>query len=165
MPAEPATVPVNHVFRPLWATVAALAVGALAVAGILFVGLGAAAPGSTDSRISDPRAGDTVDRALFVLLVVLIVVLMWRLGGVYAKAAPSGLVVRNIIRTTRLEWPQILAVQLSAHDSWVMLDVADGTTLAVMAIQRADGNRGIRDVQRLAALVRANGEASTAGAG
>jgi hypothetical protein len=140
----------ERVFRPLWATAAGLFFGALGVIVTLNVVFGANAPGSDA----------TVNRVLFLVLVAGIFWLMWRLGGVYAKAKPDGLLVRNVIRSRWLEWPQIIAVRMNPADSWVILDLADGTTLAVMAIQRADGNRGIAQARRLAALVRARGEAA-----
>jgi hypothetical protein len=46
------------------------------------------------------------------------------------------------------------------NDPWVVLDLSDGGTLAVMAVQRADGERGMAEARRLQALVRDLGEAT-----
>ncbi len=67
--------------------------------------------------------------------------------------------MRNVIYTRRLAWPQIVSVRFGSGDAWVRLDLADGSTLAVMGIQRADGARGEAESRRLAALVQAHGEA------
>lgn len=139
----------DRVFRPLWAIVSAALVGVLAVGGSLFVGLTSQAPGSTA----------TANRWAFVGFAMLVAVLLWRLGGVYAAPSTDGLVVRNIVRTRRLAWPEIVAVRLTVDDPWIVLDLADGTTWPVMAVQRADGERGMREATRLARLVRARGEA------
>ena len=120
----------------------------LAVGGSLFVGLSADAPGSTA----------TANRWAFVGFAVLAAWLLWRLGGVRATASDAGLLVRNILRTRRLAWAEVLGVHMGPSDPWVLLDLADGTSLPVMAIQRADGQRGMREAQRLADLVRARGE-------
>ncbi|MCL1870465.1 MAG: PH domain-containing protein [Promicromonosporaceae bacterium] len=138
-----------RVFRPLWALVVAWVVAVLAVGGSLFVGLtGDAALTSTPANVWS-----------FVVFAVLVALLLWRLGGVHARPSASGLVVRNLFVTRRLAWPQILAVRMTVDDPWVVLDLADGTTLPVMAIQRADGERGMREARRLLGLVRSLGEA------
>jgi len=50
-------------------------------------------------------------------------------------------------------------VRFSANDPWVRLDLADGGTIAVMGIQRADGERAMADARRLQDLVTRHGEA------
>ena len=56
-----------------------------------------------------------------------------------AVGSAEGLKVVNMLRTHRLEWAQIVAVNLRSGDPWVLLDLDDGTTLSVMGIQPADG--------------------------
>ncbi len=63
-----------------------------------------------------------------------------RLASVRIAADAGGLTVVNIFRRRRLEWPEVLGVRLSAGDPWVQLDLADGTTMAAMGIQGADGS-------------------------
>jgi hypothetical protein len=142
-------------FRPLWGRVAAWVVGAIAVGGSLFVGLAA----------RGPIGAHPANRASFIGFAILCVWLLWRVAGVHATPSPEGLVVRNVIYTRRLAWPQIVAVRFSTNDPWVKLDLADGGTLAVMGIQRADGERGMAEARRLLELVRAHGEAPEPPAG
>lgn len=140
-------------FRPLWARVAVAVTGAVAVGGSLVVGLGA--PGGV--------LLDAGTRVTFVAFAVAAAWLLWRLGGVHARPDHDGLTVRNVIRTRRVAWPEIVAVRLTPNDPWVLLDLADGGTLAVMGIQRADGERGMAEARRLQELVRQLGEAPDPG--
>lgn len=58
-----------------------------------------------------------------------------------AKADPQGLTVVNFVRSRRLDWAEILGVSLRRGDPWVLLDLSDGSTLAVVAIQPGSGLR------------------------
>jgi hypothetical protein len=89
-------------------------------------------------------------------LVALGVVSVWflhRLAAVRLHADEAGVEVVNIFVRTKLEWPQIVDVRLSRDDPWVLLDLSDGETLAVMGIQKTDGVRADRDARDLARLV------------
>ncbi len=140
-------------FRPLWGRVAAWVVGAIAVGGSLFVGLTA----------RGPVGSHPASRASFVAFAVVAALLLWRVAGVHATPSARGLVVRNVIYTRHLAWPEVVAVRFSANDAWVKLDLADGSTLAVMGIQRSDGERGMAEARRLLGLVREHGEAAEPG--
>ena len=93
------------------------------------------------------------DRAGFVVFGLASAWFLARLGGVRALASGEGLVVRNIVRTHRLTWAEIVSVRFGPDRPWVQLDLADGGTLAVMAVQRADGERARAEARRLATLV------------
>ncbi|MBS2966132.1 PH domain-containing protein [Actinocrinis puniceicyclus] len=51
----------------------------------------------------------------------------------------GGLTVVNMLRTHRLEWPQIVRVNLRPGDPWVLLDLDSGETLPAMGIQPSNG--------------------------
>ncbi|WP_344249885.1 PH domain-containing protein [Isoptericola hypogeus] len=136
-------------FRPLWGRVTAWVVWAVAAGGSLFVGLTA----------SGPLGAAAVNKVSFVVFALAATWLLWRLGGVHAVPAPTGLTVRNLVRTRRLAWAEVVEVRLGPNDPWVRLDLADGGTLAVMAVQRADGERGMDEARRLRELVTELGEA------
>lgn len=51
----------------------------------------------------------------------------------------TGVTVVNFVRSRRLAWAEIVRVNLRAGDPWVILDLADGTSLAVVGIQPAAG--------------------------
>lgn len=70
-----------------------------------------------------------------------------------AVADERGVTVVNLIQSRRLDWAEIIEVNLNRGDPWVLLDLADGDTLAVMAIQANDGERAREAARRLRDLV------------
>ncbi|MBD8077845.1 PH domain-containing protein [Cellulosimicrobium arenosum] len=139
----------SRVFRPRFGAGAAWGTGAVVVGGCVVVWFTA----------TGPLGSDWVNRLSLVVFALFTVWLLWRLGGVHAVPSPTGLRVRNVIYTRELDWAEIVSVRFGSGDAWVRLDLADGSTLAVMGVQRADGPRGEAEAQRLAALVQVYGEA------
>ena len=138
-------------FRPRGARVVGQTLAVTIVAGAAFVLL--ASPGH-------PGVGyDPLNTVALCLVAGFAVWLLWRHAGVLALVSPEGVVVRNLVRTRALEWAQIEAVRLAQGQSWVTLDLTDGTTLAVMAVQSSDGAFGRSEARRLATLVERYGEA------
>ncbi len=90
---------------------------------------------------------------------LLIALFMWRLAALRAVPSRSGLLVRNILVSRAVRWSDVRAVRFAGGDPWVLLQLADGDELAVMAVQKADGERGRADARRLAALVQAGQQA------
>jgi hypothetical protein len=84
------------------------------------------------------QGGDKVGVALLGIPVAAVLLMLARPS---VTAGPEGLVVRNLVGTRRLGWPEVVAIRLGPHDSWASVDVADGTSLALMALQTADGAR------------------------
>lgn len=89
----------------------------------------------------------------FAVIVLAVGWLLIRLGGVAAFPGEDGLLVRNLLLSRRLEWAEIVGIRFAGGDPWALLDLSDGDTLAVMAIQRADGAWGRAEATRLATLV------------
>jgi len=79
-----------------------------------------------------------------------------RLADVRAVGTADGLTVVNWARRRRLDWAEIVGVRLAPGDPWLQLDVSDGTTVPVMAVQAADGPRGREMALEVAATVAAN---------
>ncbi|HET9656040.1 MAG TPA: PH domain-containing protein [Kineosporiaceae bacterium] len=102
---------------------------------------------------SGPGAFGWADRLSIVVLGTLIAAVIFRFSMLVAVPTEDGFTVHNLIRRTELEWAQIVSVRFGGGNPWVLLDLADGETLAVMAIQRADGARGEAEASRLATLV------------
>lgn len=86
------------------------------------------------------------------VLAGIICVFLYRQASVQAVPTSDGLIVRNVARRHHLDWAQIVAVRFGQRD-WVQLDLSDGHVLAVMAIQRVDGDRARAASRRLAGLV------------
>ncbi|WP_307802440.1 PH domain-containing protein [Cellulomonas fengjieae] len=95
----------------------------------------------------------TGDKVGFALVGALIAGFLWRQASVTALVRDDGLTVRNLLFTRRLEWAEIVSVRFGSGRPWVQLDLSDGDTLAVMGIQRADGEFADAEARRLATLV------------
>ncbi len=145
MTGTPGDDPLLRPFRPRAARLVSIPLGAAAL--VLMVGIGVALP-----RITGTPVG-LGDRAGFVAVGVGIAWFLALEAGVRADVDPDGLTVRNLLRTRRLTWPEIVSVRFGPDRPWVQLDLADGGTLAVMAVQRADGARARGEARRLATLV------------
>lgn len=135
-------------FRPRFARVVTLVIAALIAAGT--VALVAVLP----QFYTRPVVLDLVGIALVGAFGVWF---CWRQATVVAVPDEHGLFVRNLVYTRRLEWAEIVLVRFGEGRPWAQLDLADGDTLAVMGIQRADGEHARREAARLAALVTAHG--------
>ena len=79
--------------------------------------------------------------------------LLWRYASIRAVPSTQGLVIRNLVTTRTLEWAQIVRVLFGGGAPWVSVDLDDTDTVAVMAIQKADGAFGRAEAARLSALV------------
>lgn len=106
----------------------------------------------------DLQSYTVLDAAMLLILGALITVMLVLFGMVKAVPTEAGLFVRNILSRRTYEWAEIIAVRLveQSGDPWVTLDLSDGTTAAVMAIQRSDGRHGSNEALRLALLVDAH---------
>jgi hypothetical protein len=135
----------HTVFRPVRARRVALA---LAVAqAVVLVAVALAMPGSGYG------AFQWQDRLGVVAVAALVAAGLWRLGNVRAVPTETGLTVCNLVAVRTLEWAQIVAVRFGGGPPWLILDLDDGQTLPVMAVQRADGPAGQVQARRLATLV------------
>jgi hypothetical protein len=94
-----------------------------------------------------------LDRAGFLVLGLAVLWFMHRQASVVAVPSTGGLRVKNLFLTRQLEWAEIVSVRFGGGAPWVVLDLADGDTLSVMAVQRADGEQGVAESRRLATLV------------
>ncbi len=140
--------PDDSLHRPLRPRAARLVAVPLAVLALgMMLAIAVALPDLTGAPVG---AGD---RLGFVAFGVAVAWVLLREAGVRADPDPEGLTVRNLVRTRRLEWSQIVSVRFGPDRPWVQLDLADGDTLAVMAVQHADGDRARAEARRLATLV------------
>ncbi|SER18998.1 PH domain-containing protein [Streptomyces sp. yr375] len=94
------------------------------------------------------------ERLTFVLTGALLFWVLTRLARVRVVAEDSGVTVVNIASRRRLEWAEILQVNLRTGDPWVFLDLSDGTSLPALGIQPGmDVQQAITDARTLHALV------------
>jgi hypothetical protein len=102
----------------------------------------------------------TGDRATVIILGVLIGAGLALLSRPKVIVAADGITVVNLTVKRRLAWAEVLRVNLRPGDAWVHLDLADGTTLAVMGIQPGIAKQqALSDARLLRSLVETLGEA------
>lgn len=82
-----------------------------------------------------------------------IAALLIRYARIGAWPRESGLFVRNLILGRAIPWSEIEDVRFGGGEPWVSLDLVDGETVAVMAIQRADAAYAQDEAQRLVRLI------------
>ena len=76
-----------------------------------------------------------------------------RYASIRAVPDAAGLTVRNLMLTRRVTWDEVLEVRFPDGAPWVTLELDDTDELAVMAIQRADGQLARDEALRLARIV------------
>jgi hypothetical protein len=103
------------------------------------------------------------ERVSFVLTALVLAGVLLLLARPKVVAEESGVTVVNLTRRRRLEWAEILRVNLRPGDPWVFLDLSDGTSLPALGIQPGIAKqRAIADARALRALAEAR---SAPGAG
>lgn len=140
------------VFRPVTVRVAAYASGIIVLLGMC---------GGAIVLTSFQWGG----RLLLVLIGVLALVFCHLEASVKVTAFPDRLVVRNVWRVRSFEWPEVLGVSFPMGDPWAMINLADGHTHPLNAIQRYDGKRAISAAHQLQHLIQERGEADAEGPG
>ncbi|MFK0111832.1 PH domain-containing protein [Streptomyces sp. NPDC091217] len=97
------------------------------------------------------------EKLSFVVTGALIFWALAQLARVKVVADETGVTVVNIVGKRRLEWAEILRVNLRPGDPWVFLDLSDGTSLPVLGIQPGVAKqRAIADAKALRALAEAH---------
>lgn len=124
----------------------------LTLAGCVLVSFLVLAWGLTESGWSHWRWRDNI---WLVGIGAGISAVLLRFARIRAIATPARLRVHNFFGTREFAWPQILTVSFSvpAGDAWPFLDLSDGSTHPVMAIQATDGESAFADCDRLRRLV------------
>ncbi|MEV5879265.1 PH domain-containing protein [Streptomyces sp. NPDC052101] len=103
------------------------------------------------------------EQASFVVTGALIFWVLAQLARVKVVADESGVTVVNIASRRRLDWAEILQVNLRPGDPWVFLNLSDGTSLPALGIQPGLARqRAIADAQALRALAEARATARPA---
>ena len=143
-PAQPSMDPAPEApFRPRRGRILPLVMAGIAVAVCTVVAIGMGAAG--EWQVGDQLALVGLGLGLAAFL------------GRYAsiKAVPDGvgLTVRNLMLTRTVSWDEIVEVRFPDGAPWVTLELDDTDEVAVMAIQRADGQLAREEAVRLARIV------------
>ncbi|MBW1596801.1 PH domain-containing protein [Streptomyces sp. JJ38] len=143
MPAAVPPLPVT--FRPTRTRVVLIGVGVATLATLTVVAV------LLESLTAAERISFVLTGALFLAVLAL-------LARPHVTADADGVTVVNLTRSRRLEWAEILAVNLRSGDPWVSLDLADGTSLPAMGIQPGISRaQAVRDATALRALAQEHG--------
>ncbi|SNX56984.1 PH (Pleckstrin Homology) domain-containing protein [Streptomyces sp. TLI_55] len=98
------------------------------------------------------------ERLSFIVTAALIFGVLAMLARVKVVAEDSGVTVVNIASRRRLDWAEIIQVNLRPGDPWVFLNLSDGTSLPALGIQPGIAKQqAITDARALRALVEARG--------
>jgi hypothetical protein len=94
-----------------------------------------------------------LQRITTVFLILLFAAAEYGVMRSRAVATEAGLLVVNGYRQHRFEWAQVVAIHMPPGAPWAVLDLDDGETCSVMAIQGSDGARAKKAVRELRALL------------
>lgn len=137
-------------FRPVRTRVVLLTVGA----GLLVVLTAVALMMPSDGA----QPWGPGDRATMVITGLLVFALLAVLSRPKVVADDAGVTVVNLVVRRRLEWAEIVRINLRTGDPWAYLDLTDGTSLAAMGIQPGGGrDQAVRAARQLRALAEARG--------
>jgi hypothetical protein len=96
------------------------------------------------------------ERLSFVFTAALLFGVLLMLARPKVVADETGVTVVNIAGRRRLDWAEIIQVNLRPGDPWVFLDLSDGTSLPALGIQPGIAKqRAIADARTLRALAEA----------
>ena len=140
MPAD-SEVTLPHTWRPRGVRI----VGTVAAVGTVALLVGTWATLSPDVRARFDVADLIGLLALCALAGGVLLALMWS----RVEATRDGLLVVNGFRRRDYEWAEVLAIRLRDGAPWAELDLADGTTVSVLALQGSDGDYARAGVRRI----------------
>ena len=136
-----------HTWRPFGARVAVWVLGTMLLAVIVAVWI------ALDPEIRSKFT--TLQRATLVLLGMLLAATYHSLVRSKVTANETGLTVVNGYRKRAFEWSQVIGVSLRRGAPWATLDLSDGTTISLIAVQGSDGQRARRAVREIRATIAA----------
>lgn len=146
-PSAPVSLP--HTWRPLGVRLASWIFG-----GALFVVCGFAWFGFSQEIRDRFTIAEKLTMAAILLAILACLVALSRSR---VRADGSTITVVNGFRTRVLDPAQVVAVSMPPGAPWATLDLADGTAVSAMGIQGSDGDRALRAVRELRAVLPSGG--------
>ena len=119
----------------------------LSVFVVVAVGLGRGAEG---------QVFGLADQLAMVGLGLLLAAAVLTLTRARVVADATGVRVRNVLGERALPWQVVREVRLDDGRSWASLELQDDDTVALLAVQSADGEQAVRAVLALRELLRAS---------
>jgi hypothetical protein len=144
----PVTAPaLPHTWRPLGVRLALWVVGSMLIVLVVAVWIGLG---------EDIRGQFTpFQRGTLVFIGLLFFATYYALLRCRVTATSEGLVVVNGYRKRTYEWSQLIGLSLRRGAPWATLDLSDGTSISVVALQGSDGARATRAVREIRASIAA----------
>jgi hypothetical protein len=145
MPADSERPALPHTWRPFGVRLAGAAFGGGLLVICLFAWIGL--PAEVREQFGP------LQRVTLLLLGGLAFSAWFALVRSRAVATEAGLTVVNGYRRRDFEWAELVAIHLPPGAPWAVLDLADGNTCPVMAIQGSDGARARQALVELRRLL------------
>jgi len=123
----------------------------MAVAIVAVFAVVAIALGSDSSQVFE-----LADQVAMVVFGLLFAVVLLGLTRARVLADVTGVRVRNVIGERGVPWQVVREVRLDDGQAWARLDLQDDDTVALFAVQANDGERAVRAVLELRALLAAS---------
>jgi hypothetical protein len=135
------------VFRPLGARMVSAVSGAVLTALVAFLWL--MLPPHVRAQFG------WLQRGTLIAFFVAVLVVLYGVFRTRVDVSDRGVGVTNGYRRYDFSWPEVVAISLSRHRPWALVDLADGSTRAVMALQTSDGARAVAATREIAWLITA----------
>lgn len=135
-------------YRPFGARIVAVVAGAslVGITGMLWIAMD-----------PDVRATFTwLQTATLLLFLAGVLAVLYGIARTRVRADGAGLRIRNGYRSHRLSWAQVVSISLPRGAPWALVDAADGSVVAMMAVQGSDGARARTAVGELRARAAAH---------
>jgi hypothetical protein len=145
MSGQPDLIALPRRYRPFGARLATAAAGIVLTGAIAFLWL--MLPGEVQDDFT------LFERVTLIAFFLAVLVVLFAVHRSSATADEDGLTVVNGYRTHRYRWAEVVRVSLSPNRPWALLDLADGETMSVLAIQGSDGERAVRNARELATVL------------
>ena len=120
-------------WRPIRARIVGYTLALVVAAGGVVLAVALPSSGGTTYHAADRVGISIVGVSVAAALLVLV--------RPRLDADEDGLTVTNFLTRHRLTWSEVVGVDMAPTESWIALDLADGTALPVVAVQTADGAR------------------------
>lgn len=142
--ARPARAAPLRIYRPLGARLVSATIGGVLIVLVAFLWL---------TLPSQVRAEfGTFQRVTILAFFVAVLVLLYGVFRTRVTASERGISVRNGFRRHDLDWAQVVRVAITSDRPWALVDLTDGSTVALMALQTADGPRARVSTRELSAM-------------
>lgn len=143
--SAPESIALPRTWRPLGTRIAVVFFGTMLLLICAFAWIG------FDEEI---QAKFTLFQRLTVISIGLLYVSVgYALARSRVVATDAGLTVVNGYKRRELEWAEVIAVHLTSGAPWATVDLADGNTASLLAIQGSDGDRAREAVRTLRVLI------------